>query len=81
MEQEFRKLHLSEFKYFTGSHDVTLNIADICTVKNEIAIAVTDEGKITVRKFELKKDGKRLYFKFGPMLNKIDLDDFTQVEN
>ena len=77
-----RFLYLSEFSFFDGIKDITLNIVDVCTVKNEIAIAVTDSGKISVRQFDLKKsnDG-RFFFEYGNMCEQIAVDDFQQIED
>ena len=82
MEKEFRRLYLSEFKYFDGTNDVTLNIVDVCKIRNEIAVAVTNEGKISVQKFDLKKsDDGRFFFEYGLMRKVISVNDFEQVED
>ena len=82
MEREFRQLYLSEFKYFDGTKDVTLNIVDVCTIRNEIAIAVTNDGGISVQKFDLKKsDDGRFYFEYGRAREEISVNDFEQVED
>ena len=79
MEIEHKKWYLSEFVHVDGYHEIVMNIVDICNMKNEITVAITDQGKIFVQHFELKRDGERLYFEYGRMLEKIDLDEFQQV--
>jgi len=83
MEKESlqRKYYLSEFSHHDGNNFITFNIVDICTVRNEIAVAVTDEGKITIRKFDLKLDGEFLYFEYGMTRGQIAVDNFEQVND
>jgi hypothetical protein len=76
---EYRKYYLCEFVLYDGDHDITFNIVDIDTGKKEITVAITDEGKISVRSFDLKVNNGRLYFEYGVMLNKIAVDDFEQI--
>jgi len=80
-KMELKRLYLSEFKYHDGEKDITMNIVDICTVKNEIAVAITDEGKISVRSFDLKIEDGRFFFEYGRMLDMIAVDDFEHPEN
>ena len=77
----YRKYYLSEFSYHDGDHFITLNIIDIDMYKNEITIAITDEGKISVRSFDLKSDNGRLFFEYGILREIIAVDDFEQIED
>ena len=79
MEKESRKLYLSEFSHYCGTHYITFNILDISI--DEITVAISDEGKITRRTFDLKSNDNGLYFEYGIMLDKISANDFEQVEN
>ena len=77
-----RKYYLSEFSLFDGENDITFNIVDICMVKNEITVAVTDTGKISVIPFDLKADrDNRLYYEYGVNYEKIAIEDFEQFES
>jgi hypothetical protein len=80
MSQENRRYYLSEFSLYDGDHFVTFNIVDLNTVKNEITVAITNEGKISVCTFDLKLNGERLFFEYGVMYEKIAVDDFEQIE-
>lgn len=80
MENEGKRYYLSEFSLYDLDHFITFNIVDINTDKNEITVAITDEGKISVRTFDLKLDEKRFYFEYGVMLKEIAVDDFEQVD-
>jgi len=75
-----RKYYMSEFSLYDGDHNITFNIVEIDTVKNEIIVAVSNEGRISVCTFDLKLDGKRLYFEYGVMCEKIAVDDFEHIE-
>lgn len=77
---EFRKYYLSEFELYDGEEFITFNIVGIDAAKNEIQIAVTDRGRISVITYDLltDKDG-RLYFEYGVMFERVHLDDFEEA--
>jgi len=83
MENEIlqKKYYLSEFSHCDGSNFIILNIVEICTVKNLITIAVTNEGKISVQSFDLKIEDGRFFFEYGITRDQIDVEDFEQVED
>ena len=82
MDEMNAKLYLSEFSYHNGDHNITLNIVGINMDKNEITIAITDEGRISVQCFDLKSNADgHLFFVYGKMLEKIAVDDFEQVDD
>ena len=78
--QTNRRYYLSEFQLYDSDHFVTFNIVDINTDKNELTVAVSNEGRISVCTFDLKLDGERLYFEYGVMLERIAVDDFEEVD-
>ena len=45
---EFRKYYLSEFQLYDGEVYVTFNIVAINTDKNEITVAISNRGRISV---------------------------------
>ena len=75
-----RKYYLSEFSLYDGDHFVTFNIVKINTVRNEITVAINNEGKISVCTFDLKVDGERSFFEYGLYCEKIAVEDFEQIE-
>lgn len=82
METEEKKYYLSEFSYDDGEYEITFNIVDIDLIYETITVAITRCGKITQDTFPLlhDKDGK-LYFEYGRFYeNKIQLEDFEQIE-
>ncbi len=77
---EFKRYYLSEFELYDGEEFITFNIVGIDAAKNEIQIAVTDRGRISVITYDLltDKDG-RLYFEYGVMFERVHLDDFEKA--
>jgi len=82
-EKDYRRYYLNEFLLHDGDHYVTFNIVDIDTVRKEITVAVSNEGKISVCTFDLISDedyqSGRLFFEYGVTLKKIAVDDFEQI--
>ena len=77
---EFKRYYLAEFEFFDGDDFVTFNIVGIDVAKNEITVAVTDRGKLSVITYELMEDEDGdLYFEYGVMFKKIYVDDFTEA--
>ena len=77
--QNFRKYYLNEFEYYDGECFITFNMVGINMARNEITVAISNRGRISVCAFDLKTDGDRLYFEYGPMFEKIDLADFENA--
>ena len=74
---EFRKYYLSEFQLYDGEAFVTFNIVAIDTSKNEITVAVSNRGRISVITYDLLTDNNgSLYFEHGVDYEKIRIDDF-----
>lgn len=79
-QNESRKYYLSEFELYDGEAFITFNIVSIDTEKREIVVAVTDRGKISVVTYNLftDKNGK-MYFEYGCMFEKVNIDDFMEM--
>lgn len=77
----FKKYYLNEFEYYDGECFITFNIIGIDIARNEITVAISNQGKISVCTFDLKTDGERFFFEYGPMFENIDLDDFEEVND
>ena len=74
---EFRKYYLSEFQLHDGEVFITFNIVAINTDKNEITVAISNRGRISVTTYDLLTDGNGfLYFEYGIDYEKINIDDF-----
>ena len=77
---EFKRYYLSEFELYDGEEFITFNIVGIDATKNEIQLAVTDRGRISIITYDLLKDSHgRLYFEYGAMFEHVYVDDFEEV--
>lgn len=74
---EFSEYYLSEFDLYDGEVFITFNIVGINLNRNEVQIAVTDRGRISVVTYDLLTDKNgRLYFEYGVMFERVYLDEF-----
>ena len=74
---EFKKYYLSEFQFHDGEVFITFNIVAIDTNKNEITVAISNRGRISVTTYDLLTDSNGfLYFEYGIDYEKINIDDF-----
>ena len=77
---EFRKYYLSEFELYDGEAFITFNIVGIDLDRNEVQIAVTSRGRISVVAYDLLTDKNgRLYFEYGVMFERVYLDEFEEA--
>ena len=49
-------------------------------MKNEISVAITNRGKISVVTYDLFQDENGLYFEYGCEYRKINVNDFKEVK-
>ena len=79
---ENQNYYLKEFQYFDGYTEIIFNIVDINFNKMTITLAITNQGKISVIEYDLKRDKKNnLYFEYGYQYEKINIDDFENIED
>ena len=77
---EFRAYYLSEFELYDGKVFITFNIVGIDLDRNEVQIAVTSRGRISVVAYDLLTDKNgRLYFEYGVMFERVYLDEFEET--
>ena len=74
------KLYLQEFAIYDGESWITFNIVDINEMKNEISVAVTNRGRISVVTYDLYKDKNGYYFEYGCEYTKININDFKEIK-
>ncbi len=73
-----KRMYLAEFECYLNDGKVKFNIVGV--TKNEITLAITKEGKISVPTYDLLVDENgQLYFEYGLYYSKIQLDDFEEV--
>ena len=79
---ENQNYYLKEFQYFDGYTEIIFNIVDINFNKMTITLAITNQGKISVIEYDLKRDKENdLYFEYGCQYEKIAVDDFENIED
>ena len=77
---EFRAYYLSEFELYDGEAFITFNIVGIDLDRNEVQVAVSNRGKISVVTYDLMTDKNgRLYFEYGVMFERVYLDEFEEA--
>ena len=77
---EFRKYYLSEYELYDGECFITFNLVGVDLDRNEIQVAVSDRGRISVITYDLMTDKNgRLYFEYGVMFKRVYLDDFEEA--
>ena len=78
---EFKKYYLSEFQLHDGEVFITFNIVAINTDKNEITVAISKRGRISVTTYDLLTDNNgSYYFEYGVDYEKININDFEGVK-
>lgn len=76
------KMYLKEFSLVNSEYDITFNIVDIDIDRMTITVAITNQGKISVNKYDLKRDkNNNLFFEYGHLLEKINIDDFETIND
>ena len=69
---QFRKYYLSEFRLYDGEVFITFNIVSIDTSKNEITVAISNRGRISVTTYDLFTDSNgSFYFEYGNGCEKL----------
>ena len=77
---DYKSFYLREFQLYDGEYDITFNIVAIDTVKEEITVAITNRGRISVVTYDLLKNEKGYYFEYGIYFDKIKINDFEEVK-
>lgn len=80
--EDCKSYYLKEYQFFNGEYDVIFNILEVNFGKNEITLAVTNQGRISVNTYDLveSKSGRLFYFEYGVMNALIFLDDFRHIQ-
>ena len=74
------KFYLHEFKIHDREAWITFNIVALNELKNQISVAITNRGKITVVTYDLYKDENGYYFEYGCEYTKININDFKEIK-
>ena len=71
--------YMKEYQHYDGEAFITFNIIELNETKQEVTVAVTDRGRITVVSYDICKNDKGYYFEYGCEYTKIMIDDFEEV--
>ena len=81
VKSNYRSYFLDEFEIFDGESFVKFNLIDINHERNEITVAVTHEGRISVSTYPLITRNGKLAFEYGPEETPVSVSDFQKVED
>ena len=70
---------MAEYQHFDGETLITFDIVSVNERTNEVQVAVTNRGKISVITYDLYTDCSGEYFEYGCEYKKIYLDDFMEI--
>lgn len=73
------KYFMKEYQHYDGEAFITFNIVEFSELKNEVTVAITNRGRITVVSYDVFKNDKGFYFEYGCDYVKIMIDDFEEV--
>jgi hypothetical protein len=76
---DYRTYYLREFQLYDGEVEITFNIVAINTIKEEITVAVSNRGRISILTYDLLKNDKGYFFEYGIYYEKININDFEEV--
>ena len=69
---------MKEYQHYDGEAFITFNIVNL--EENNVTLAVTNRGKISILDYDLYEDKNGLYFEYGPSFEKIKIDDFQECD-
>ena len=72
-------MKMAEYQHFDGETFITFDIVSVNERTNEVQVAVTNRGKISVITYDLYADENGEYFEYGCNYEKIYLDDFMEA--
>ena len=69
-----------EYDFWNGDHFITFDIIEVNENRNEITLAISEQGKITQDTYALLGSDDDRYFEYGKFYeNRIALNDFAEV--
>lgn len=80
-EQTSQRYYLREFQLYDGERTVTFNIVGIDFALQRARIAVTKDGGISVKDYDLLTNANgELYFEYGICYDRVSISDFEEVD-
>ena len=70
---------MKEFVMYEDWDKITFDIVKLNEETQQIYVAITKQGRISLIAYPLLEDENGLYFEYGPFYKKIYIDDFEEV--
>ena len=74
-----KSLKNKEYRFYDGEVYITLDVVYVDEERSKITIASTDKGKISVFDYEIMNDKYGSFIEYGPLYERIDLDEFKEI--
>lgn len=72
---------MKEFVMYEDWDKITFDIVKLNEETQQVYVAITKQGRISLIAYPLLEDENGLYFEYGPFYKKIYIDDFEEVNN
>ena len=70
---------MKEFVMYEDWDKITFDIVKLNEETQQVYVAITKQGRISLIAYHLLEDENGLYFEYGPFYKKIYIDDFEEV--
>lgn len=72
---------MKEFVMYEDWDKITFDIVKLNEETQQVYVATTKQGRISLIAYPLLEDENGLYFEYGPFYKKIYIDDFEEVND
>ena len=72
---------MKEFVMYEDWDKITFDIVKLNEETQQVYVAITKQGRISLIAYPLLEDENGLYFEYGPFYKKIYIDDFDEVND
>lgn len=72
---------MKEFVMYEDWDKITFDIVKLNEETQQVYVAITKQGRISLIAYPLLEDENGLYFEYGPFYKKIYIDDFEEVND
>lgn len=72
---------MKEFVMYEDWDKITFDIVKLNEKTQQVYVAITKQGRISLIAYPLLEDENGLYFEYGPFYKKIYIDDFEEVND
>ena len=72
---------MKEFVMYEDWDKITFDIVKLNEETQQVYVAITKQGRISLIAYPLLEDENGLYFEYGPFYKKIYIDDFEELND